>query len=829
MLPDGPPPAPPPMPQYGAPPPQAYGAPPQQQYGAPPQQGYAAQPHPYGAPPPQAYGGPQPYAPPPMPQYGAPPPHDPQPRGTELMQAVPAGPGPAYPPPAPPMPQYGAPPSRDPQPRGTEMMQAVPAGPSPAYGPPQNAPPPMRPAAGAPPPPAAGAPPPMRPAAGAPPPAAGAPPPMRPAAGAPPPAAGAPPMRPAAGAPPPAAGAPPQQQQQSMSELAKGTVIGVRYRVESFLGRGGMGAVYRVQHVNTGELLALKVLHPALASNAQAVERFRTEARAPVKIGTDHVVRIFDADVSAELGNVPFLVMEELTGHDLGTELKRRGALPAGEVVLYLRQVARALDKAHSLGIVHRDLKPANLYLTQRDDGSPLIKILDFGIAKLTDGVSAELTQDGTIFGTPWYMSPEQARGHASKVGPSADLWALGLIAFRLLTGQNYWSAEGMAALIGQIVYDPMPPPSQLAAHLGPRFDAWFARACNREPEGRFPNANELVLRLAEAMGVPVPTRAATFDASMAPASAMALINQYPGPHAGMGAAANSAMNMSSAGGMGASAPGGMSASAPGGMSASAPGGMSASAPGGLGSSAPGGMGSSAPGGMGASAPGGMGASAPGGLSASAPGGMAASSSGNLGFSATPMSAMPVPAPPSQPGPGAATAAPLVANSPPSMPRPKRSAAASAAVFVMIGAVVLVGGATAFLVMGKKGPIAGVPEEAVKAKVGASPAPPPTSTTPAAAPSAAPSAEPSAAPTVAASATPSAEPAPSAVPSAEPEAPSATPSAAPTTAPALTGNAPWQKPAPGAPTGTGRWIPPIGGTSAPSPSKPAPKVGKIKF
>ena len=209
--------------------------------------------------------------------------------------------------------------------------------------------------------------------------------------------------------------------------------------------------------------------------------RFRTEASAPVRIGTDHVVRIFDADVSAELGDVPFMVMELLTGRDLGSELKRRGVLPAGEVVLYLRQVARTLDKAHGIGIVHRDLKPANLFLTERDDGTPLIKILDFGIAKLTDGMSAELTQDGTIFGTPWYMSPEQARGQASKVGPPADLWALGLIAFRLFTGQNYWTAEGMAALIGQILYDPMAPPSQMAPHLGPRFDAWFARACNRE------------------------------------------------------------------------------------------------------------------------------------------------------------------------------------------------------------------------------------------------------------------------------------------------------------------------------------------------------------
>jgi serine/threonine protein kinase len=287
-------------------------------------------------------------------------------------------------------------------------------------------------------------------------------------------------------------------------ELPKGTVIAGRYFVERILGKGGMGAVYAVHHTNTGEALALKVLNADVAGNQQAVERFRTEARAPVRIGSDHVVRVVDADVSQELGGIPFLVMEYLNGRDLATELKRRGALPAGEVVLYLKQVARALDRAHALGIVHRDLKPQNIFLTKRDDGTPLLKILDFGIAKLTDNTSHELTQDGAIFGTPWYMAPEQARGQASKVGPATDLWALGLIAFRLLTGRNYWTAEGLAGLIGQILYEPMVPPSQMAPHLGPRFDEWFARACNRDEAGRYPNAIELVNQLALALGVSV-------------------------------------------------------------------------------------------------------------------------------------------------------------------------------------------------------------------------------------------------------------------------------------------------------------------------------------
>lgn len=362
--------------------------------------------------------------------------------------------------------------------------------------------------------------------------------------------------RPAAPAKPaPAAAAPPTAYVPVVGpngDLITGTTICSRYKVERILGRGGMGAVYAVRHVNTGEMLALKVLNPALASNAQAVERFRTEARAPVRIGTDHVVRVIDADVSPELGDVPILVMELLDGRDLGTELKRRGAIPAGEVVLYLRQVARALDKAHSLGIIHRDLKPANLYLTARDDGTPLVKILDFGIAKLADGVSGELTQDGTIFGTPWYMSPEQARGQASKVGPSIDLWALGLIAFRLLTGRNYWTAEGMAALIGQIVYDPMPPPSQMAPHLGPRFDEWFARACNREVEKRFTNATDEIKQLAEALGVSsAPQVTGQFDASQFPASSGASpgisANGMSMPN-GLGQSGNAALSQSGGG-----------------------------------------------------------------------------------------------------------------------------------------------------------------------------------------------------------------------------------------------------------------------------------------
>jgi serine/threonine-protein kinase len=316
-------------------------------------------------------------------------------------------------------------------------------------------------------------------------------------------------------------------------ELHAGTIIANRYSVEKVLGRGGMGAVYAVRHLNTHEELAMKLLNPALANNAAAVERFRTEARAPIRIGTENVVRVIDADVAHELGGVPFLVMELLKGRDLGTELKRRGALPPGEVCVYLKQVARALDKAHTIGIVHRDLKPANLFLTQRDDGSPIVKILDFGIAKLADETGVHDAQtEGHIFGTPWYMSPEQARGQASQVGPAADRWALGLIAYRLLTGRNYWTAEDMPKLVAQILYEPMIPPSQTAPFLGARFDTWFARACNRNVDMRFPTASEQIQQLGASLGVSFSAQMTgdLSQASIDPAFAMLAASQPSSP-----------------------------------------------------------------------------------------------------------------------------------------------------------------------------------------------------------------------------------------------------------------------------------------------------------
>ncbi len=264
-----------------------------------------------------------------------------------------------------------------------------------------------------------------------------------------------------------------------------------------------MGSVLLVRHVNTDEHFALKVLHESVLSDAASVERFRREARVPSRIDSDHVARVSDADVAPELGGAPFLVMEYLRGDDLEHLIEARGALPPFEVVTYLQQVARALDKAHAIGIVHRDLKPDNLFVARREDGTPLVKVLDFGIAKLDEGGVSSRTSTGQIFGTPLYMSPEQVKGESARVGPASDVWALGLIAFRALTGTDFWAPNNMTHLVALIAYEPIPSASERGASFGPAFDAWFRTCCARQPADRFAGAGAAVAALADALGLP--------------------------------------------------------------------------------------------------------------------------------------------------------------------------------------------------------------------------------------------------------------------------------------------------------------------------------------
>lgn len=288
------------------------------------------------------------------------------------------------------------------------------------------------------------------------------------------------------------------------------SLIASRYRVIQPIGEGNMGTVYLVEHVYTGEELAMKVLQAHTGANAKLVKRFKREAWLPSRIRSDHVVRVIDADVSPELNNAPFLVMELLRGSNLEAYVQAKGSLPPSEIVGIFWQIADALSKAHAIGIVHRDLKPENIFLHEHFDGRVIVKLLDFGISKMTgEGLGniaeAGLTRTGAVLGTPLYMPPEQATGNVALIGPASDLWALGLIAYRLLTGAIYWKSMTMAELLVEVLSKPMDPPSQRNARAPAAFDPWFFQACDRDPGKRFASVWDLVKALARALGIGPP------------------------------------------------------------------------------------------------------------------------------------------------------------------------------------------------------------------------------------------------------------------------------------------------------------------------------------
>ena len=288
------------------------------------------------------------------------------------------------------------------------------------------------------------------------------------------------------------------------------TIIAGRYQVLRQLGKGGMGMVYLVKHANTGELLALKVLHEQFEANPESLERFRREMKVPARIKSEHVVKITDADAAPELHGAMFYVMELLSGCDLAQLVRHRHQLAKAEVIWLLRQVAKALDKAHQSGIVHRDLKPENLFLHRSDEDTLLVKILDFGLARFTEEARVSgndrnrLTQTQAMLGSPLYMAPEQAKAGESPepIGPPADIWAMGMVAYELLTGKTYWVADSLVQLIGQLFFSEMPAPSQKSPSLPTGFDGWFRRSCHRVPAERWPSASQQVKELAVALGV---------------------------------------------------------------------------------------------------------------------------------------------------------------------------------------------------------------------------------------------------------------------------------------------------------------------------------------
>jgi serine/threonine protein kinase len=299
-----------------------------------------------------------------------------------------------------------------------------------------------------------------------------------------------------------------------MSErLKSGHLFAKRYRIDRFIAKGGFGVVYAAEQVDTEAKVALKIIWSHVIESEEALEQFKLEARLASRVGGDHVPRVFDVGRDPDTGR-PYLAMELLEGVHFEELVRSRGPLPAQTIAEYFRQMGLALDRAHAYRdkegarrpIVHRDLKPENLFLTQRDGGAPLVKILDFGLAKMV-GDSAALSSE--LKGTPLFMAYEQAS--VGPVTPQTDIWTLGLIAFYLLTGRCYWLAGNnpespFTRLFTEVLSAPLERASTRARRLSApviptdAFDAWFARCVNRDSAKRFGTAGECVAELSKAL-----------------------------------------------------------------------------------------------------------------------------------------------------------------------------------------------------------------------------------------------------------------------------------------------------------------------------------------
>jgi serine/threonine protein kinase len=286
-----------------------------------------------------------------------------------------------------------------------------------------------------------------------------------------------------------AATVPSEPLQTGESPVHEGDLLAGKYRVERVLGAGGMGIVVAATHVHLGQKVALKFLRPAACDTAGTVVRFLREARSAVQIKGEHVARVIDVG-TLERGE-PYIVMEFLSGMDFAQVLKERGPLPIDEALDFILQAGEAIAEAHALGIVHRDIKPANLFLTSRPDGSPLVKVLDFGISKGGDGTSSALTSKELIMGSPRYMSPEQMRS-SRDVDARTDIWALGIVLFELLTGKAVFESDSMAGLCTLVATAPAPLLRSERADAPAALEALIARCLEKDPARRVQSVAEL-------------------------------------------------------------------------------------------------------------------------------------------------------------------------------------------------------------------------------------------------------------------------------------------------------------------------------------------------
>lgn len=280
----------------------------------------------------------------------------------------------------------------------------------------------------------------------------------------------------------------------SLSRLQPGDVIDGKYEVERILGAGGMGVVVAARHLDLGQRVAIKfMLREALAEPGHA-ERFLREAQTAVQLKSVHTARVLD--VSRLSDGEPFMIMEYLEGRDLDAELSARGPLPPRMAVDWILQASEALAEAHGLGMIHRDVKLKNLFLTHTVDGEPLVKVLDFGLAKLVGAKEdVSLTNANAIFGSPQYMSPEQMRS-AKKADFRSDVWSIGICLYELLTGRVPFEAETIADTCAMVLKDAVPLPSTLQPDIPPHLEGVVMRCLERDPARRWQSIAELACAL---------------------------------------------------------------------------------------------------------------------------------------------------------------------------------------------------------------------------------------------------------------------------------------------------------------------------------------------
>jgi len=283
-----------------------------------------------------------------------------------------------------------------------------------------------------------------------------------------------------------------------LDNITPGTILAEKFRVERVLGQGAMGVVLLATHLQLDQQVALKFLLPGSLSQSELEARFAQEARAAARIKSEHVARVID--VSTLDSGEPYIVMEYLEGSDLAKQLARRVPLPVPQAVAYVLQACEALAEAHAYGIVHRDLKLSNLFMASYPDGTPCIKILDFGISKYNlPGSDPDLSMTSTaaVMGSPLYMSPEQLRS-SRNVDARSDIWALGVILYELVAGHVPFDAQTMPVLCTMVLQDDPPPLGPLVRDLPRGFEAVVLRCLVKDRARRFQNVYELARALSD-------------------------------------------------------------------------------------------------------------------------------------------------------------------------------------------------------------------------------------------------------------------------------------------------------------------------------------------